>query len=229
MHFSGHELTQLISHYGYWVVMLFVGVESIGIPFPGETMLLAAAIYAGTTQELDISLVIAAASAGAVIGDNIGYWFGREFGYELLLRFGRYIHFDQRKMKLGMYLFQKHGGKVVFFGRFVAILRTYSAFLAGTTRMHWLKFLAFNAAGGIVWAGLFCFAYYAFGKTLERLQTPADVALIAIAVAGLVLTFRYIRRKEHELAALAEAAYPDERSSAIADAARAAPPDSTGA
>ena len=150
MHFSGHELNQLISAYGYWAVMLFVGVESIGFPFPGETMLLAAAIYAGTTHNLDIALVITAASVGAVLGDNIGYWFGREFGYELLLRYGRYFHFDQTKMKLGMYLFHKHGGKVVFFGRFVAVLRAFAALLAGINQMDWRRFFVFNVAGGAV-------------------------------------------------------------------------------
>src|SRR5260370_23687699 len=135
MHFSGSEVNQLISAYGYWDGMLVVGVESIGLPVPGETMLLAAAIYAGTRHKLDISMVIASASVGAVLGDNIGYWVGREFGYELLLRYGRYFHFDQTKLKLGMYLFQKHGGKVVFFGRFVAVLRAFAALLAGSSQM----------------------------------------------------------------------------------------------
>lgn len=208
MHFSGYELTQLISHYGYWVVMLFVGVESIGIPFPGETMLLAAAIYAGTTQELDISLVIAAASAGAVIGDNIGYWFGREFGYELLLRFGRHIHFDQRKMKLGMYLFQKHGGKVVFFGRFVAVLRAFAALLAGINQMDWRRFLLFNIAGGVTWSTLLGLAGYNLGKEARHLLGKAGIVILVVAAALLVVAFIAIRRNERRLEEEAERMFP---------------------
>jgi membrane protein DedA with SNARE-associated domain len=208
MHFSGHELTQLISHYGYWVVMLFVGVESIGIPFPGETMLLAAAIYAGTTHDLDIGLVIAAASAGAVLGDNIGFWFGREFGYELLLRFGRYIHFDQRKMKLGMYLFLKHGGKVVFFGRFVAVLRAFAALLAGINQMDWRRFLLFNVAGGVSWAALLGLAGYNLGKEARHLLGKAGIVILVVATALLVAAFVAIRRNERRLEEEAERAFP---------------------
>src|SRR5260370_29323535 len=192
MHFSGHELSQLISAYGYWAVMLFVGVESIGIPVPGKTMLLAAAIYAGTTHNLDIALVIAAASAGAVLGDNIGFWIGRAFGYELLLRYGRYIHLDQTKMKLGMYMFLKHGGKVVFFGRFVAVLRAFAALLAGINQMEWRRFLAFNLAGGVVWATILGLLGYTLGKGARPLLGTAGIAILGVPrllpIAGLIAT-----------------------------------------
>ena len=117
MHFSGHDIHHLLSTYGYWAVMLFVGIESIGIPFPGETMLIAASIYAGTTHDLNIAGVIAASSCGAILGDNIGFWIGREFGFALLMRFHDTLRLDERRLKLGQYLFLKHGGKVVFFGR----------------------------------------------------------------------------------------------------------------
>jgi membrane protein DedA with SNARE-associated domain len=227
--FSKGWLDHLLESWGYPAVFLFVSAESIGVPVPGETMLILAALYAGSTHKLSIYAIFVIAAGAAIIGDNIGYGIGRLGGYRLLSRHGHLVHVDERRLKIGRYLFDRHGGKVVFFGRFVAILRTYSAFLAGTTRMHWLKFLVFNAAGGIVWAAIFCFAYYAFGRTLERLQTPADIALVVIAVAALVIVFRYVRRKEHELGERAEAAYPDESSTAIAPAARAAPPESTGA
>jgi len=113
MHFVTHDLTHLLAVYGYWAVLLFVVIESVGVPFPGETMLLAAAIYAGTTHHLFIPFVIAAAAVGAILGDNVGFWIGREGGYRLLRRYGRYVRIDERKMKLGQYLFRKHGGKVV--------------------------------------------------------------------------------------------------------------------
>src|SRR6266704_2852045 len=113
-HFATSTLTHLLTTYGYWAVLLFVATESTGIPFPGETMLLVAAIYAGTTHLLFIPLVIVAAASGAILGDNLGFWIGREGGYRLLRRYGRYIRLDERKAKLGLYLFRKHGGKVVF-------------------------------------------------------------------------------------------------------------------
>jgi membrane protein DedA with SNARE-associated domain len=208
MHFTGHELNQLVSAYGYWAVMLFVGIESIGIPFPGETMLLAAAIYAGTTHNLDIALVIAAASAGAVLGDNIGFWFGREFGYELVLRYGRYIQLDQAKMKLGMYLFLKHGGKVVFFGRFVAVLRTFAALLAGVNQMDWRRFLAFNLAGGVAWATILGVAGFIFGRQARHLLGAAGLVILLIATVLLVIAFIAVRRNQRRLEAEAERVFP---------------------
>src|SRR5438477_4103004 len=120
-HFATSELTHFLSLYGYWAVLFFVAVESMGIPFPGETMLLVAAIYAGTTHRLAIPWVIAAAALGAILGDNLGYWVGREGGYRLLRRYGHYLGLDERKVKLGQYLFRKHGSKLVFFGRFIAL------------------------------------------------------------------------------------------------------------
>src|SRR5579864_5738584 len=150
-HIDAHALSHLLAIFSYWAVLVFVAIESTGIPFPGETMLLAASIYAGTTHHLQIVFIIIAAAAGAILGDNLGYLVGREGGFRLLRRYGRFIRVDERKLKLGMYLFRRHGGKVVFFGRFVAVLRAWAAFLAGVNRMRWPRFLAFNAAGGILW------------------------------------------------------------------------------
>src|SRR6266699_1483436 len=137
LHLATSDLLRLLTTYGYLAVLVFVGIESIGIPFPGETMLLIAAIYAGTTHHLFIPLLIAAAASGAILGDNLGFWVGREGGYRLLRRYGRYVRLEERRLKPGQYLFLKHGGKVVFFGCFVAVLRAWAAFLAGTNRMRW--------------------------------------------------------------------------------------------
>jgi membrane protein DedA with SNARE-associated domain len=135
-HAAPSELTHLLTTYGDFAVLLFVAIESIGVPFPGETILLVAAIFAGTAHRLFIPLVIVAAASGAILGDNLGFWVGRESGFGLLRRYGRYIRLDERKLKLGLYLFRRHGGKIVFFGRFVAVLRAWAAFPAGTNRMR---------------------------------------------------------------------------------------------
>ncbi len=141
-------LVALLTTYGYWAVFAGIAIESMGIPFPGETMLLVATIYAGTTHQLAPVLIIAAAASGAILGDNLGFWVGREGGYRLLRRYGHLVRLNERKLKLGLYLFRRHGGKVVFFGRFVAVLRMWAAFLAGTNRMAWPRFLLFNAPSG---------------------------------------------------------------------------------
>jgi len=205
---SRYNLGLLLATYGYWAVLLFVAIESMGVPFPGETMLLAAAIYAGTTHHLQLPLVIAAAAAGAILGDNVGYLAGREGGYRLLRRYGHYIRLDERKLKLGQYLFLRHGGKVVFFGRFVAVLRIWAAFLAGTYRLPWTRFLAYNAAGGIVWAMVFGLGGYALGDNVHRLTGPVGIggAILgtALALAGVV----WLRRNERRLADEAERALP---------------------
>ena len=149
MHLFSHEALQnLVSTHGYWVIALVVGLESMGIPLPGETILVLAAIYAAADPTLNIWLVIVAACVGSIMGDNLGYWVGKRYAYVLLLRYGRHIGMTPARIKLGQYLFREHGGLVVFLGRFVALLRILAAFLAGVNRMRWRNFLVANAAGG---------------------------------------------------------------------------------
>jgi membrane protein DedA with SNARE-associated domain len=140
---------------GYPAVFLFIMIESSGIPFPGETMLLLAAFYSAIDQHLQIPLVIACAALGAIVGDNIGYLVGRTGGKALVERYGHYIFLKPEHLQRAERFFAKHGNKTVFFGRFVAVLRAWAAFLAGVNRMHWRTFLIYNAAGGILWATLF--------------------------------------------------------------------------
>ena len=201
-------LKQALSTYGYLAVFLFVGIESIGVPFPGETMLVTAAIYAGTTGNLSIPLVIGAAAMGAIVGDNIGFGVGHWGGYRLLVRYGKYICLDQAKLKVGRYIFLKHGGKVVFFGRFVSVLRTYAAFLAGTNRMPWWRFLVFNGAGGIIWAIAYGIGAYYLGKEIEKVSGPVGIALAAVAAGDIVIAFFVIRRSEYRLEEEAEREFP---------------------
>lgn len=198
----------IISTYGYLAVFLIVGLESVGIPLPGETVLIAAATYAATTGHLDIWLVFLAATAGAILGDNLGYWIGYRGGYKLARKYGHKIRLDERKLKVGRYIFDRHGGKVVFFGRFVSVLRTFAAFLAGTVHMSWPRFLAYNASGGIVWAAIFSFGFYIAGNTLEKLSGTVNVVLIGLAVLVVVAVFLIVRRQTNLLADKAEAAYP---------------------
>ncbi len=208
LHFVENDLIYLLTTYGYLAVLVFVGIESIGIPFPGETMLVTAAIYAGTTHRLHIALVIAAAAIGAILGDNIGYWIGRVGGYRLLRRYGRYIRLDEPKLKLGQYLFNKHGGKVVFFGRFISVLRTFAAFLAGVNRMEWGRFLVFNASGGMVWATLFGVGAYALGNEVRRLSRPVDIGLAVVGAVVVIAVIVFLRRNEARLEAESERAMP---------------------
>jgi membrane protein DedA with SNARE-associated domain len=207
---SGHDITALIQAYGYWIVLVFVAIESTGVPFPGETMLLAAATYAGVTHHLSLPLIIAAAAAGAILGDNLGFFVGREGGYRLLRRFGHVIHLDARRLKLGQYLFLRHGGKIVFFGRFVAVLRAWAAFLAGANRMRWSHFLLFNAAGGIIWAALYGAGGYLLGDTVHRLTGPVGIVIFMLAAAMTLASFFFLRRNERRLADEADRAIPDD-------------------
>ena len=201
---STHTIESWLSSYGYVVVFVLVMLESLGLPVPGETALIAAALFAGSTHHLAIGWIVVVAAGGAIVGDNIGFTLGRYAGTKLLVRHGYRIRLNESRLRIGMWLFRHHGGKVVFWGRFVSILRTYAAFLAGANRMSWPRFLAFNAAGGIVWATAFGLGYYAFGDVLERAGTAIDIVL-GVAGAFVVVGFVvWARRKEAELAERAE-------------------------
>lgn len=206
--FLGGHLHSWINDYGYEAVFVLVGLESIGVPIPGETALITAALYAATTHHLHIAIIIAVAAAAAVIGDNIGFALGRWGGYRILRRYGRYVRFDERRLKIGLYVFREHGGKVVFTGRFIAVLRTYAAFLAGTNRMSWPRFLVFNAAGGITWAVVVGLTYYYIGSAVSHVRGPLDIVLGAVAVAVIIGFLIYIHKAEDRYAARAEQAFP---------------------
>jgi membrane protein DedA with SNARE-associated domain len=146
------SLIDIAGNVGLPVLGLLVGAESMGIPLPGETALITTAIVA-SQGKLPIEGVIAVAAAGAIIGDNIGFFFiGRKGGRRLLERPGLFEKERRRALELGDPFFERHGSKAVFFGRWIAGLRTWASWLAGASEMHWRTFLVWNAAGGILWA-----------------------------------------------------------------------------
>jgi membrane protein DedA with SNARE-associated domain len=193
-------ISHLLQSYGYFAVFGFIALECLGIPLPGESTLIAAAIYAGSTHHLNIGVVFAVAAAAAVLGDNAGYWLGRVGGQRLADRYGRYVRLDATKLAIGQYLFARHGGKMVFFGRFVAVLRTYAAFLAGLNAMRWSRFTAFNAAGGVAWAAVYAFGAFGLGAAatgVGQVITYVGLGLtVAVTAGGIALSRRWMRRLE---------------------------------
>ena len=204
-----HEhLQQLVATHGYWAIAVIVGLESMGIPLPGETILVLAAIYSAADPTLNIWLVIAAATVGSILGDNAGYWIGKHYAYALLLRYGRHIGMSASRIKVGQFLFGRHGSKVVFFGRFVALLRILAAFLAGLNRMPWQKFLIANAAGAVLWASVFGIGGFFFGKLLLRLHHAIAIPAFVLAAAAFFAIGYLINRYENHLVEAAERDLP---------------------
>jgi len=224
---SVQTLQNLLDVIGYPAVTLFVMIESSGIPFPGETMLLLASFFAATSHHLQIPIVIASAALGAILGDNLGYLAGHTGGRALALRFGKYIFLKPEHLDYAEIFFDKHGDKTVFFGRFIAVLRAWSAFLAGVNHMHWRKFLIFNAAGGIIWAIVYGTLGFVAGSffhnnfaAVERIASTIGwigAAVVVAFVVGFFIFFRirHNRRVEAAVKREVEADAPDEEERAI--------------
>jgi membrane protein DedA with SNARE-associated domain len=212
-------LQNALDAFGYPAVVMFVMIESSGIPFPGETMLLLAAFYAGATHQLQIPIVIACAALGAIVGDNIGYFVGRTGGRAIVVRFGKYVFIKPEHLDRAEVYFANHGDKTVFFGRFIAVLRAWAAFLAGVNHMHWRTFLFYNAAGGILWAATFGTLGYVAGRYLH--DNFAQVEQLAgiigwvgaglIAAAALAVFIVYRARKTRYAQSLAKAKTIEEK------------------
>jgi len=203
---DGAWIHHMVVTWGYAAVFLVVMLESAGIPLPGETILVSAAAFAGSRHALNPAGIIAAAAGGAILGDNIGFWIGREFGSVVLTKWGDLIGLDARKRKLGRYLFARHGGKIVFFGRFVALLRAFAALMAGTNGFPPWRFFFFNAAGGIVWAAIFGTGGYVLGEGIRRIAGPFGWAALTTAAVCAVILWRYYKKNEARFMAEAEAA-----------------------
>jgi membrane-associated protein len=190
-------LIEIPEHVGYAAVAIFVGVEASGVPVPGETALIGAAVLA-SQGELSIELVIAIAAAAAIIGDNIGYLLGARFGRRLMERPGRTQARRLEALDRGQQLFDRHGPKAVFLGRWIALLRIWAAWLAGMAGMRWRSFLFWNALGGIGWALCFGLLGYFGGEALAELVARVGVG-VAIAVGAAAVAFwvtlHYRRRR----------------------------------
>jgi membrane protein DedA with SNARE-associated domain len=198
----------VLDSYGYFGIAFIIGFESMGIPLPGETVLISAALYAGTTHQMNIFGVVTAAVIGAVIGDNIGYAVGRFLGMPVMLRFAPKLGINESKLKLGRYLFARYGGAVVFFGRFVALLRALAAFLAGVNDMAWPLFFAANLGGAILWAASYGGGAYLLGRQIHRFAGPIGIATLSIAAVAVIAGLTLVRRHEKRLEAEAEAQFP---------------------
>jgi membrane protein DedA with SNARE-associated domain/membrane-associated phospholipid phosphatase len=181
-------MQHLLETYGYLAVLVLVGLESLGLPLPGETALLTASAYAAAGH-LSIVAVVAAAAIGALLGDAGAYWIGRTGGIALLRRYGRLLRVDDGRLERAERFYQRHGGKTVFFGRFVSLLRSVAALLAGVARMPYGRFTLYNVAGGICWATLVGALGYAFGRQLPLLRhTLGQVgALLGLLIALLAV------------------------------------------
>ena len=199
----------LVETYGLIVVGGVILLESLGLPVPGETVLIIASIYAGTSHpHLDIVEVILTAAGAGLVGQMIGYVIGHEFGYWLLLRYGPYVRITESRIKLGEYLFLRHGGKIVFVSRFVPVLRSIAGILAGANRMPWRQFLFANAVGALAWASFFGFAAYMLGHQVEHLAGPMVIALGVVVLILIIVGIIFVGRHEAQLAAEAERALP---------------------
>lgn len=211
-----HSVAHLIHAYGLLVVAGFIGLESMCIPLPGETALIVGSVIAGKTHELNIIEVIVVAGVASLIGRIIGYGIGWRFGYWLLLRYGGYLGITEKRIKLGQYLFLKHGGVIVIIAQFVPVMRAIAGILAGANRMPWRRFVLSSAVGIGLWSVLFGLGGYIFGVQFAHLARswwifsgPSGWVLFGIgAVLVLSILAVFVGRHEAQWAAKAERALP---------------------
>jgi membrane protein DedA with SNARE-associated domain len=211
-----HSVAHLVHVYGLLVVAGFIGLESMCIPLPGETALIVASVIAGRTHELNIIAVILTAIGASLVGRVIGYVVGAQFGYWLLLRYGAYVRITETRIKLGQYLFLKHGAIIIIIAQFIPVLRAIAGILAGANRMPWQRFLVASAIGAGLWATAFGIGGYSFGKEFARLASswwifsgPSGWALFGtVAVIIILILANFVGRHEAQLAAKAERALP---------------------
>ncbi|MFK4146012.1 DedA family protein [Streptomyces sp. NPDC004065] len=197
------HLAPLLSHYGYWAVGGVVLVEDFGIPAPGETILVAAGVYAGA-GELNVMAVGVIAFLAALVGDNIGYLIGHFGGRAFVHRWGRYIFLTPERFHTAERFFERHGGKIVTVARFVEGLRQANGIIAGTSGMPWRRFLVFNALGAALWVGLWVTVAYFAGTHIDAVYREIGryqrYVFIALGVLVAAWAVRHVLRRRRRAA-----------------------------
>jgi membrane protein DedA with SNARE-associated domain len=185
-----HTLEPTLDQFGYLAVFGLVLVEDFGVPVPGETVLILAAVYAGAGR-LNIALVALFGFCGALLGDNIGFAIGHFGGRRLVERYGRYIFLTPERLDKTTDFFERHGGKIIIVARFIEGLRQANGIIAGTTGMHWSRFLIFNAIGAALWVAVWTSIGYFSGSHINTIYHEATrySTYLAVAVGALLLAF----------------------------------------
>lgn len=201
-------LLSYFSHYGYWVVFFGVMLENAGVPVPGETILLAAGFFAAQGQ-FNLWEVMVIAALGAVLGDNTGYFLGREVGRATLERYGRYAGLTHGRLAHMDRFFADHGNKTILVARFITGLRVFAAMLAGSASMPWRTFAVYNMLGALLWSVAISLAGFFFGRSwdvLEHWIKGAGLIALGVIVAAIttIVVIRHRRRRAEELGAEAE-------------------------
>ncbi|MGZ3331268.1 MAG: DedA family protein [Gemmatimonadaceae bacterium] len=192
-----HHLTRLLQSYTYPVLLLLVLLESLGVPLPGEIALVTAAAYA-SSGHISIAIVIALAALGAIVGGVLGYWIGIKGGLPLVTRYGGYVGVRKSHVDRAHAFFERNGSKTILFGRFVAILRTWAAIVAGAAAMSFTKFVTYNTIGSIVWAIVFGLLGFYFGRDLPLLEkyiSRISFGVLIVGVVGIAIFFLMKRGK----------------------------------
>jgi len=198
----------LLHAYGYAAIVAIIALENVGLPLPGETILITSAIFAATTHELSALGIVITAAVAAFGGSVAGFMIGRYGERHFLHRFGHYLHLDERDLRLGRYLFQRFGGRVVFVARFIAVLRSLAGFLAGANAMPVKPFLIASGLGALAWSATFGFGVYALGREIEVLSARAGVVLAVVVLVAVIAGLRFLRRNRARLQIEADRAAP---------------------
>jgi membrane protein DedA with SNARE-associated domain len=189
-----HSLEPTLDHYGYAAVAGLVLIEDFGVPVPGETVLILGAVYAGAGR-LNIVLVGLLGFVGALIGDNIGFAIGHFGGRRLVERYGRYVFLTPERLDKTTRFFDRHGGKIIILARFIEGLRQANGIIAGTTGMHWKRFVVFNAIGAALWVAVWTSVGYFSGSHIDAIYNDATRYDTYLAIAAGLLLLAFIVRR----------------------------------
>jgi membrane protein DedA with SNARE-associated domain len=228
-----NSLAGPLEHYGIWAILLLVLIEDFGIPVPGETVLIAGAIFAGSGR-LNIVAVGLVGFFAAVVGDNIGYGIGRFGGRRIVDRWGKYVFLTPERLDKAERFFDRQGAKIITIARFIEGLRQANGIIAGITEMHWLRFIAYNALGAALWVGTWVSVGYFAGQHITAIYDGITMYSLYAAIAAVVLIAAWIvhriykrRKSRAEAAQRGQAARPEAATGERADATEAT--DVTGA
>lgn len=209
MDLIGNFINHAVGTWGYYAVFGMPALEGFGLFFvPGETTLIAAAFVAGATHHLSIYLVLIAAYAGALLGDNFSFLVGHHFGFGLIRRYGQYLRLNEKRIKFVQFLYLRYGAPIVFVGRFIMLLRSWESFLAGANRMQWRKFAPVNAAASLLWVCAWGLGAYALGQTSKTLLEGIGLGILAVFCVLFAIGWIYFRRHEEEFERWADKSLP---------------------